>query len=62
MTTFSPSTPGRTETRKSISTPSTVAWNLPSWGRRFSAMSMQLMIFTRDMIAARALRGIETLS
>ena len=57
MTIFSPNTAGRVETRKSYGLPSMVAEMRPSWGARFSAMSMSAMILMRDVMDACAFLG-----
>ena len=58
MTTFSPKSVGRTETRKSMSRflPS-LSLMRPSCGRRRSAMSSFAMILMREMIALRIVSG-----
>ena len=48
MTTFSPKAVGSVETRSSTSRPSRSVLMRPSWGLRFSEMSMRDSIFTRE--------------
>src|ERR1051325_2549018 len=51
MHTFSPNAVGSVETRSSISLPSCSVLMRPSWGRRFSAMSMRHMVLRREVMA-----------
>ncbi len=51
MTSFSPSSVGIDDTRRSMSRPSAFSRTRPSWGSRFSAMSILPITFTRETIA-----------
>ena len=57
MTTFSPYTVGRVETRRSMALPSTVSPMRPSWGMRRSAMSISAMTLRRDTTPGMIERG-----
>ena len=61
ITTLSPNTVGKVETRMSISTPRTTVLMRPSCGNRRSAMSSLAMIFMRVVSAARSVAGHESL-
>ncbi len=52
MTTFSPATMGRVETRRSSFRPCTIARMRPSCGTRRSAISRLAMILMRETMAA----------
>ena len=58
----SPSTRGIVTMRVSMAWPSTVSDTRPSWGTRFSAMSSEAMIFTRETTPAVMRLGIVVVS
>ena len=62
MTTDSPCVAGRQLTRISNDCPATRMLMRPSVGRRFSAMSIPAMIFTREMIGPCSFFGGESIS
>ncbi len=62
MTIFSPKAVGSVETRSSISFPSRSVLMRPSWGRRFSAMSIRHMVLRREVMARLTRRGTRWIS
>ncbi len=57
MTIFSPQTVGRVATRRSTERPSWLTDRRPSCGLRFSAMSIDDMIFRREMMPSWIVRS-----